>query len=154
MRILLVALGCLILYSCGTEDFELQDNGISEEERLLVNNCNATAIRDSAAIAQNLIGEWLLVGYACGICAPGPSLDISLIFSDSSGIASYAYDGFIDNFSFKWQLRPYIFRDQDTVYILQTNPPREYLYLPGFCEEYMFADNVANEGALYLYEKQ
>lgn len=146
--------GILILASCGTKDFELQDNSISNEERELINNCNASAIRDSLSIAENLIGEWLLVGYACGGCSPGPRVNISLIFSDSSGTASYEYDGFVENFGFDWHLQAYLFNQRDTVYILQTNPQREYLYIPGFCEDYMFADNVPNDGAMYLYEKQ
>lgn len=146
---------CLFaMFSCGTQDFELQDNRISDEERLLLNACNAAAIRDSAGIVENLIGEWLLVGYACGGCSPGPEVNISLVFSDSSGIASYEYDGFAENFGFEWGLQPYLFNNSDTVYILQANPAREYLYIPGFCEEYMFADNFVNDGAMYLYQKQ
>ncbi|HKK75400.1 MAG TPA: hypothetical protein VJ953_10030 [Saprospiraceae bacterium] len=154
MKQILALIGFLILYSCGTEDFELQDNSISNEERVLLNDCNAAAIRDSVGIAENLMGEWLLVGYACGGCNPGPKVNISLIFNKSTGVASYEYDGFVDNFSFDWRLEPYLFNQRDTVYILQANPPREYLYIPGFCEEYMFADNSVNDGAMYLYEKQ
>lgn len=154
MKTLFWVLGCLLIYSCGTEDFALQDNGISDNERLLLNDCNATAIRDSATIAENLKGQWLLVGYACGGCRPGPDVNISLIFNDSSGIASYEFDGFAENFGFEWGLQPYVFNNNDTVYILQTKPAREYLYIPGFCSDYMFADNFVNDGAMYLYEKQ
>lgn len=144
----------VLLLGCGEEEFSLQDNTISDEERQLLNACNASAIRDSLGIAANLQGQWLLVGYACGGCRPGPDVNISLVFNDSSGVASYEYDGFVENFGFEWGLQPYLFNGSDTVYILQTLPAREYLYIPGFCEGYMFADNSVNDGAMYLYEKQ
>lgn len=149
----LILLTAFIL-GCNLEDMSIEDQtDISEEERQLRDDCSAALLTTPEEIAANLIGNWELVGFACGYCAPGPSPNAFISFTDSTGMVSYQFSGFSENLAFTWEIKPYV-TDTDTIYYLDTDPVRDYLYLYQFCEDYMYRDDVAVDGPLFLYKKR
>lgn len=145
----------LILWSC--EDEVITDNGfnrISEAEQQLLDDCSAAPIIDSLAIAQNVAGEWNMVGYACSFCAPGSGVFAALtIESDSTGFATYQDDNFSESFNFTWNIEREILQG-DTSYYFITEPARAYTTLFAFCENYMYRNGFINDGGMFLFEKQ
>lgn len=157
MRLSFFLFFCLMLMLWSCEDETVTDNSfnqISEAEQQLLDDCSAASIVDSLAIAQNVIGEWEMVGYACNFCAPVSAVFASLtIESDSTGFTSYQDDSFSESLSFTWNIEREILQG-DTSYYLITEPARAYTTLFTFCESYMYRNGFINDGGMFLFEKQ
>lgn len=157
MRLCLVC-GCLLtlsLWSCLKEnDIQNDFNQISKREQQLLDDCSAHQLVDSLEIAQNIPGNWQLVGYGCGFCVPSGGIFISLSLErDSTGFATYQDNTFAETINFTWNLDREII-EGDTLYNLATQPARAYLYMSSFCEEYMFRNEFVNDGVMFLFKKQ
>jgi hypothetical protein len=132
----------------------VDETDISERERMLLDDCIASPLDGPEEIAANLIGDWVIEGYSCGFCAPGPSANGIISFMDSTGVVSYEYDGFNEGFDFSWEINAQV-QDMDTVFVLETSPARAYLIMNGFCNDYMYSyDENAPDSFMFLYKKQ
>lgn len=157
MRLPLVCLFLLSLTLWSCQEESVIDNEyirISDSEQQLLDDCSAAPIVDSLAIAQNVIGEWQLVGYACNFCVPIAGVLASVtIREDSTGLASYQDDSFSESINFSWDIRREVIQG-DTSYYLITEPARSYMTMTNFCEAYMFRNSYINDGGMFLFEKQ
>ncbi|HKK75401.1 MAG TPA: hypothetical protein VJ953_10035 [Saprospiraceae bacterium] len=157
MRLPLVCLFLLSLTVWSCQDESPVDDEyirISDNEQQLLDDCSAAPIIDSLAIAQNVIGDWELVGFACNFCISVSDVFASItIKDDSTGLASYQDETFSESINFSWDIRREVLQG-DTTYYLITEPARSYLTMTDFCEAYMFRNSYLNDGGLFLFEKQ
>jgi len=143
----------LSLWSCTDQIIDNGNNRISAEEQQLLDACSAALLVDSLSIAENLVGSWNLVGYGCGGCVPTTEVNVALTFTDTSGVAAYQDDVFGETIGFTWDIQRALY-GTDTIFVLVTEPERAYTYMSFFCEGFMYRNGVANDGAMFLYQKQ
>ncbi|GAB5554348.1 MAG: hypothetical protein Sapg2KO_39390 [Saprospiraceae bacterium] len=131
-----------------------EDVRISEEEIEVLEDCQNNPIRTQKQIEANLIGNWKLVGYACGNCIDGKSPRASITFRAEEGRIQYD-DGFeqIDaEFSWRIEASNNIFGEPTLA--LKTEPILPGLFAEVFCQDYMAYNNTPVDGPLLIYAKQ
>ena len=127
-----------------------------EETISIIEDCRNNAIIDSSEIAKNLIGDWKLVGYDCGLCVPHTPPEAFIQINETKGLLIYKDEIYGDTIlAFDWWLEPRINNiDGNRFYIFKTEPFDHALTLGIFCSEFMFFDNTGVDGLLMLYQKQ
>ena len=117
----------------------------------IMEECRDNSITDSLAILDNILGSWQLIGYNCGLC-PGteqPSSEVS--FSPGTGKLSFRRTATDTQMvlDFRWSLE----KLSDDSYRIKSEPHHEALVCEVFCDQHMFYNHNAWDGAMYLYER-
>ena len=142
-------------YDCTFEqNDEDMDGLIDENERAIMIECQENALTSKAAIENNLIGEWELIGHGEGwvprISQPCGYLTISmdeLVFEFTNAwtdtITTHAWEiekiEFLSGFSF--------FR------LNIESSDFDKLFINQFCDEYIFGDATPSDGNMHLFKK-
>jgi len=128
----------------------------SEDTFAALQDCRNDVIPEKADIAQNLVGDWKLVGYGCGFCGPHTPPEAYLIITETKGIMTFEdqFDG--DTLlNFEWYLEEITNTiEEKATYRFKTEPSHYALNMDIFCDEFMFFDERPFDGSLYLYQKQ
>jgi hypothetical protein len=141
----------LLLWQCADKD----DTIPSEQAQELRTTCQTNAYEDSLQIAKNLVGDWKLVGYGCGFCAPHEAPKVTLTLTPNTGILDLSNAGVDDTLhTFEWNLARFNIDTQSVRFRFNATPHHYALSMNHFCEEYMFFDNMPLDGQFMLFQKQ
>lgn len=125
---------------------------------LAITECRDNALVDSLEIAQNLLGEWKLAGYSCGLCVDTNSPESTIEFKQNTGTLAFrAFGGQPEVVEFTWHLEKVsldIFNEPADIFQLVTEPSHEALPVNQYCADYIFYDSTPLDGPLFLYKKQ
>ena len=151
------ALLCLVFsFSCSDDDlFELQNDGfVSEAEAEILKDClTSTPFVDTTELRNNLLGYWQLVGYACGFCpADSEAPEASITFSQNTGVLRYELEEESVTLDFNWSLS-FIDGTFGRPFFLETEPTHPALNIKVFCEEFIYFNDTAFDGPMFLYQK-
>ena len=118
-------------------------------------NCRAEAYSDSLQIAENLVGNWELVGYGCGFCIPHDPPMAELTLGKNTGVLELTNYGEADTLhTFQWELERYNIGTESVGFRFRATPSQFTLHMRNFCKDYMFFDDSPVDGLFMLYEKQ
>jgi hypothetical protein len=145
LNILIVII--VLLTACNKDD----DGRLTLQEAIpILQQCAEDTYTDEAKITSNLIGNWTLIAYGCGFCAPVENEPIiNLSFAPTTGTA--IVDGETINFSWKIEKTTNIFNEP--VFGLSTTPAHYALAMNYFCDDYMYFDHRPVDGLMLLYKK-
>lgn len=131
-----------------------EDVRISNEELAVLEDCQNKPISTIKQIEENLIGNWKLVGYACGNCIDGRSPKVSISFQPGEGRIQYEdeFEKFDEGFTWRVEESNNIFGEK--VLALKTKPIFSGLFADVFCQNYMAYNNTPVDGPLLIYAKQ
>ncbi|MEL6970454.1 MAG: hypothetical protein AAFZ63_01960 [Bacteroidota bacterium] len=125
------------------------DGRLDDEERSIIDECRDNKFTSNNEIAENLMGEWELVGFRDGWRGTVPQPCGYIKFENHHlAFQFHGEEGEILSIH-SWEIE-----DQ----LLKVDPPSEYLYMSLFCEQFMHGQQ-ANFGVLavdvdeYIYEK-
>lgn len=131
-----------------------EDVRISNEELEVLEDCQSTPITTIKQIEGNLIGNWKLVGYACGNCIDGRSPKVSISFRADEGRIQYEDEFEEFDEAFTWQVEESNNIFGEKVLALKTKPVFSGLFADVFCQNYMAYNNTPVDGPLLIYTKQ
>lgn len=137
----------IILTACNKDD----DRRLTIEEAIpILQRCAQDTYTIEAKIASKLSGEWTLIAYGCGFCAPIENEpNIKLSFNSTSGTASVNNE--IINFTWTIEKTTDIFGEPS--FGLITEPAHWALQMQYFCDDYMYFDQRPVDGIMLLYKK-
>ena len=142
----------LFLSSCSTEDGPADDLFISEEERALMDDCRENLFTTGEDIRSNLIGDWKIIGYGCGFCAPHNPPNMEITFEESSGEFEFVSENDQQQFSFTWNIQ--LSTSPGTSgFLLSTTPDHFSLSFDNFCPDFMYFDHTSFDGLMILMKK-
>ncbi|MBX2817985.1 MAG: hypothetical protein KTR24_18400 [Saprospiraceae bacterium] len=130
---------------------------ISEEERSMMEACQDDAYSTVDQIERNLLGEWRLIGYGCGFCAPHTPPSIQLYFAQNgTGVLRSRHDQDPEEMlDFTWEI------DEGALGLTKfganfiRSEPNDYrISATVMCDRYMWFDITAVDGHMFLYAKQ
>lgn len=128
-----------------------------KDSMTIMDDCYSKAYQDSSTIAANLIGNWTLIDYNCGLCPPPVVVpEASVVFSNGSGTLTFKENPSdpISKLNFTWSLeRIPLSSDPSSLFRLETDPTDVLLTAEVFCEDFLFVNQTAFDGVLLLYEK-
>ncbi|MEO0337644.1 MAG: hypothetical protein AAF242_00375 [Bacteroidota bacterium] len=143
-----------VLSTCNDDQLKLGDDiTTSTEEREIMDDCQDNTLNSVDEISNNLAGEWCLIGYACGFCAPHDPPSATITFTGPTGVLTYEDDWETTTLDFTWGIRPDT-TSQGIQYSLETEPFHNALNLTNFCEDYMFYNRTFQDGTMFIYQKQ
>jgi len=131
---------------------ESMDGQIDESERSIMLECTDNALSSKTSIAQNLLGEWKLIGHGEGWLHS---------YSQPCGYITITEEGLTVDFEnantksttdLTWEIQE-INYPSGTIYSLKTSDAHEILFINNFSENYMFGDATPSDGNMYLFEK-
>ncbi len=151
------------LISCGNEDVnndglidETESNFMNEcdeMENSIMNECFENRLASKTSIANNLIGEWILIGYCQTVFPDTPQPEITLDFNDSLVVFENQTANIID--TLQWEMEE-ISTGNGQSYRLNIEGNYTELGIQAFCEKYMYLQTWAltsTIGYTYIYEK-
>ncbi len=154
-KLLALVLTILCFTACNDEKLKLEDDiSTSEKEADIMNDCIDNALSSIDEIAINVVGEWCLVGYACGFCAPHDPPVATVTFTGTTGLLSYEDDWETTRLDFSWKIQVDTTSQGDAYYYMETKPFHNALNLSNFCEDYMFYNRTFADGTMFIYQKQ
>jgi hypothetical protein len=135
------------------EERQIEEISISEEERALLEYCYCNSEFSIDEINKNLIGEWSLVGYACGFCAPHDAPQARITFETASGVL-FSNEGTEQEeiVQFDYEVKE-LFNNILRLMQMQTEPYRHELAFNYFCGEYIAFDGRAVDNIMMIYQK-
>lgn len=153
----LISLITILLLSQCNKDLTSPECILSQEDAFTaLENCRADVIPEASNIADNLIGEWKLVGYGCGFCGPHTPPEAYIALTETKGILTFKDDFDGDTLlTFDWRLEQITNTlEEKATYRFKTEPSHYALNMDIFCDAFMFFDERPFDGSLFLYQKQ
>lgn len=146
MRIYIIFILIIVsIYSCDKSDVRDLDNSF----------VNCKRITGLDAIYQNLIGNWVLIGYGCGECLPNYSIPkYKLELQDSIGVFYSEIDRAKDTVDFDWKMFAAADVNDSLVIKFETNPNSIPIHMDYFCEQYMWMNDTYKDGLALTYKKE
>jgi len=143
-------LAIFLLYQCDKDD-----TIPSEKAQAIRETCRTEALTDSLTIAQNLVGDWKLVGYGCGHCVPHEAPKVELNLTENTGILELSNAGVDDTLhAFEWTLERYNIGTESVGFRFKASPSHYALHMDFFCQQYMFFDDTPLDGQFMLFQKR
>lgn len=137
------------------DQLELQNDAVlSEEEKEVLEDCQAQFIPTAKQIEENLIGSWELVGYACSSCSYSKSPNATIDFQPKVGRYRYKDEFEEIDKPFTWEIKVLRFSFREPVLFLETDPVLPGLFADFFCQNYLGTDRIDSDGSMFIYAKQ
>jgi len=164
LKILVILISTLVfLISCRNED--VSDEGLIDEtessymnecdemENNIMSDCYENRLRSKTDIANNLIGEWTLIGYCQTVFPDSPKPDINLDFNDSLVVFENQTVNIVD--TLQWEMQDVSTENEQSFRLIIEGDYSE-LGIQFFCERHMYLQTLALNstiGYTYIYEK-
>lgn len=130
------------------------DGRIDDVEANLIAECSGNLLTTKAAIEENLIGNWRLIGYANGWQQTSSQPCAFISITENELIFSFENATINTTSTHQWEIEAIEFAPGLFSFKIITSPePEAGLYISQFCASYMYSNATSRDGDMYLYSK-